>query len=369
MKLRIQYFILVGLFVSFAFFSCKTPDAGATASLTGGAGLVQQELTGPADEASLQAYAEAMAKAKEARSMAEYVNGPAHYPNEWKLAETHFSAAGNRGGDPETREDANVRIAEWNTVKLEYDEIYRKSLDQFASEQQVALANAKGKAVEAGAEDLVPDRFAMANAMADKSRELYENGDIQGSINAGKEAQDRYRILETLALARAKQEEADEYNFFTVDPDNYVLAAEAGNDAVDFYDEGNLAKAQAEATAAYNGFREVIKNGWSEPVEEKTSAAIESRTHAQEIKADVAARSDFAAAENVYNEAYVALRAEKYTEAIELFEESDRLFEIAYNNAMDKRRIAEEALRRAEEKLTESEEFAQYADDIIGGDE
>ncbi|MCL1812311.1 MAG: hypothetical protein FWG29_02175 [Treponema sp.] len=293
MKPRIRYFILVGLFVSFAFFSCKSAppkDTGLTTSLADGAGMVQQEVTSPADEASFVALTQAVAQAKD-------------------------------------------------------------------------------KAIEAGAGELVPDRLAIADSTADKSRELYENGDIQGSINAGKEAQARYQILETLALARTKQEEADENNFFSVDPDNYILAAEAGNDAVDLYDKGELAKAQAEATTAYNGFREVIKNAWLEPVEEKTSMAREARTTAQDIKADVAARSDFAAAESVYNQAHVALRAEKYAEALELFEESDRLYEIAYNNALDKRRIAEEALRRADAKLAESEDFAQYVDDIIGGDE
>ena len=369
MKPRIWYVILVGIFMSFTFFSCKTTDTGAPASLVDGPAAVQQDLTGPADEASFDALAEAAEKAKEARSMAEYVNGPVHCPNEWRLAESRFTAAGNRKDQPETKEDAYARVAEWNAIKLAYDEIYKKSLDQFVNEQQEVLAKARGRAVEAGAEDILPDRLAETDIITNKSKELSENGDIQGSINAGKEAWDRYRILETLALARSKQLEADDYNFYSVDPNNYRLASEAGDNAVDLLKAGDLVNSQEEATAALNGFREVIRNGWRPIVDEKTSSAMDSRAAAQEIKANVAVKSDFAAAEAVFNQAHVALRAEQYPEAIELFEQSEGLFDIAYDNALIKRSIAEQALQSIDEKLAESEEFAQYVEEIIGGDE
>jgi hypothetical protein len=83
--------------------------------------------------------------------MAEYVNGAVHCPNEWRLAEGRFTSAGNRKGDPETLEDAYARTAEWNAIKVAYDDIYDNSLDRFVLEQQEVLARARGKAVEAGA--------------------------------------------------------------------------------------------------------------------------------------------------------------------------------------------------------------------------
>ena len=368
MKPRIRYLMLAGLIAPLIFFSCKTTDTGAGASLVDGHGLVEEDLSGPADEVSLAALAEAEAKAKEARAMAEYVNGPVHRPDEWKAAETRFKEADSRGA-PETKGDVYERVAEWDAIKLAYDDIYKGSLDKFAQEQQEILAKAREKAVEAGAGDLVPDRLAMADALADKSKQLSAAGDINGSVLAGKEARDRYQILETLALAHKKQMEADEYDFFLRDPDNYLLAANAGNNAVDLYDEGDLAKSQAEADVALEKFRQVVRNGWNETVEETASVTKEWRDAALEIKANVAVRSDYSAAETVYNQAYVALRAEKYTEAIDLFAEAGGLFETAYENAMEKRIAAEEALQRTEQKLVESEELGQYADDIIGGDE
>ena len=369
MKQRIQYLLLAGLIFSLFFFSCKTTGAVDDLPDTQGPVTYKEDLSEPAGDSLYDALAEAEARAREARSWAEYLNGPIHCPNEWKDAEGRFQTASSRKDVPKTKGEVYGRIDEWNGIRQAYDDIFNASFEPFFAEQEAALAKAREKAVEAGAEDLVPDRLAIADGYAGKSKELYEGGDLYGSLNAGKDAWDRYRILETLALAHNKQMEADEYDFFSADPETYMLAAEAGNNSVDLYDEGDLVKSQEQATAALEGFREVIRNGWFASVEEKASVAREWRSAAQEAKADVAVRTDFNAAESVYNQAHVALRAEQYTQAMDLFEQSGKLFEVAHKNAMDKRAIAEEALRRTGEKLAESEELGQYADEIIGGDE
>ena len=367
MKQRIWYLILVGLFVSFILISCKTTDTGVTTSLTDSG--IPQDLTGPADEASLAALAKARAEAKEARSWAEYMNGFTHCPNEWASAEKRYEAAAKLGNVPDTKKEIYDRVIEWNGIKAAYNEIYFKSFPDFIGEQQDRLAEAREKAVEAGAEELVPDRLALADGYTDNARKKYENGDLFGSLAEGKEAWDRYGILEILALAHAKQAEADEYDFFSVDPDNYMLAAEAGNGAVDLFDEGKLVESRAEAEKALAGFNLVINNAFTSIVEEKASVARDDRDVARAVKADVAVKSDFAAAENVFNQAHTALRAERYAEASALFEKSSELFINAHDKALEKRGVAEEALRRSEAKLAESEERAQYAEDVIGGDE
>ena len=369
MKPRIRYLILAGLIVCLVLISCKTTGNDAAASLVGGTVKVQEDLSAAADEYLLNSLAEAEAKARDARSWAEYINGPIHCPNEWKAAEGRLQTAGSRKGDPKTKGEAYERIAEWNGIKLAYDDIYNSSFDAGIKEQQETLAKARGKAVDAGADKIVPDRLAVADTYRDKSKQVYEKGDIYGSVSAGKDAWDRYRILETLALAHGMQQEADGNDFFSLDPDTYKLAADAGNNSVDLYDGGNLVKSQSEANAAMEGFKQVLKNGWSGTVDKKASLARDQRSAAQEVKADVAVRSDFSAADNVYNQAHVALRAENYAEANKLFDESGRLFGIAHDKALEKRRIAEEALRRSQQKLAESEELAQNAEDIIGGSE
>ena len=366
MKLRIRYLLLAGVFISLILVSCKTTGKDVTA---GDTVFIQEDLTDPPADFLLESLAQAEERAKEARSWAEYVNGPVHCSDLWKTTEQRFELADSRKNVPATKGETYARIDEWNDIKLAYDEIFNGSFEPFLKEQQDVLAKARKKAVDAGAEELVPDRLAVADSHAARSREKYNNGDNYGSLNSGKEAWDRYRILETVALARAKQAEADEYNLFEKDPDTYKLAAEAGNKAIDLYDDGKLVKSQEEASKALAGFSKIVRDGMMANVQEKASEARDRRAEALEAKANVAVRSDFDAAEAVYNQAHVALRGEMYGEAIELFSRSSDLFIIAYENALEKRDIAEEAIERSDRKLAESEEIAQNAEDIIGGNE
>jgi hypothetical protein len=364
MKLKIRYLVLLGL-LAFVFISCKT--TGTTPdSLTGG---VTEDLDGPVEETDLAALADARAKAEESRSLAEYVQGPSYFPLEWGVAEDRYSTAAGLTEAPETKKETNSRITEWKGIGVAYDDIYNKSAPRFAKEQQEQLAAARAAAVQSGADKLVPDRLAQADALAVSASQKTDTSDFAGSIKDGKEAWDRYKVLQTIAEAHAKQEEADKYDFFSSDPDNYMLAADAGNNAVSFYDEGDLVKAQDSANEALVRFNQVIKNGWLAQVEEKASVAREWRQAAQEVKAHVAVKPDFDAAERVYNQAHVAQRAEDYATAVDLFNQSEDLFITAHDNAVVKREKAEAALQQAEQKLAESGEKAQNAEEIIGGGE
>jgi len=372
MKSSIRYLVLACLFFPFIFLSCNTTGTGTgtRSSLTTAppATAQQEKAPEPADEASLAELAQAKAKAEESRSLAQYVDSEVYYPDEWKSAETRYGAALNKE-KPATKPEASAGVTEWKAIGALYDGLYQKAATQFARDQEKKLAAARERAVNAGAEDIVPDRLAMADDKAASARQRFQSGDVHGSIKEGREAWERYGILETLMEARALQVKADENDFFAVDPDNYLLAAEAGNTSIDHYDSGNLPESRALADEAFAGFHQVFVNGWTSIVEVKAVVARKWRSSSQEIKAHVAARSDFAAAEAVYNEAHVALRAREFTEAMDLFEQSGVLFMAAHDIAAEKRQIAEEALQVAAEKLAESEEKARNADELIGGEE
>jgi len=345
MGLKFRYLMLIGFILPFILISCTTTP----------------------NEAALESLAKGRAEAEQARSRAESVNGSAYCPEEWGLAEGRYSTAKNYP-KPETKKDATAQIAEWSALYVAYEDIFKKSAPLYAAEQQKQLAAAREEAVKAGAGDVVPDRLAQADAYKDQSGQKLAGSDFGGSIRDGKEALERYKVLRTIAEAHGKQVEADNNNFFSVDPDNYMLAAEAGNNAVDLYDESKFQESQAAAEEALGRFTQVIKNGWVSRVEEKQSAANEWRTASQEVKANVAVKQEYDAAERIYNNAHVALRGEEYAVAAELFEQSSGLFAKAHDNAVIKRDKAEEALREAEQMLAASEEKAQTAAELIGGE-
>ncbi|MDR2552290.1 MAG: hypothetical protein LBD31_03870 [Treponema sp.] len=231
------------------------------------------------------------------------------------------------------------------------------------------LEAAREAALAAGAQDLVPDRFSQADTQGGLARELNDKGDRKGFLREALDAQDRYQILTLIAQAHAKQQEADENDFFSRDPDNYMLAATAGNKAVEFYDDGSLAEARETAAEALERFTQVVHNGWVALVEEWAANASEMRAAAQEARADVAVRQDFNAAEQVYNQAHTARRAEEYAAAGELFKQAADLFAAVLAQTAAKRQRAEETLRQAEQKVEESGKKAQEAEEIIGGGE
>jgi hypothetical protein len=359
-RLRIQFFLLIGFIFPFIVVSCASTPGSQTTALAG-------SLNTPADKTSLEDISQARAMAEEARSRAEYVNGSTYCLDEWGLAENRYLTAKDYD-IPKTKGETNVQVAEWKALNTVYEDIYNRSFPQYAGEQQKLLATAREEAVKAGADKLVPERFAQADALAGIAGEKFEKGDLDGSIRDGKQARDRYRVLQIIAEAHNIQAEADKNDFFSVDPDSYILAADAGNQAVDLYDESKLPEARDVAEDAVDRFSQVVKNGWVSKIEEKTSFAEEARIVSRRAKADIASKPEFDAAEQVYNRALAAQNAEDYAKAAELFNESGGLFIKARDSAVIKRERAEEALLKAEQKLAESEEKAQTAEDLIGGE-
>ncbi|MDR2767173.1 MAG: hypothetical protein LBB82_02475 [Treponema sp.] len=363
-KPKCGVFILLGLLIPFILISCKTTAAGPDSLVDSSA--LTGDPSGPPSDDALAALAKARANAEESRDKAEYVKGEEYFPAEWTAAGELYSQAAGRE-EPETGAETVARIGEWNGINTAYDKIYKDSLERFCGEQAQVLVRARDEAVEAGAQELVPDRFKLADDLAASAQEKADKKDYAGSASDGKAARDRYSVLKTLAEASAKQDEADALNLYAYDPENYDLAAAAGNDAVEFYDAGDLAAAQDSANESLLRFNLVIQNGHLALAESASASARESREAAQEVKADVASRADFDAADEVYNEAHAALRENNYVEAERLFDESAGLFETARDNAAAKRRQAEEALRQAEERLLESDQKAKAADEVIGG--
>jgi hypothetical protein len=354
-RLRIQYLILVGLIFPFIAVSCKsTPGTG------GG-------LNAPVDDSSMLAIAQARTAVDNTRSEVEYVNGSTYCPDEWELAENRYSAA-RKYDTPITRGDALTQVEEWKALKGDYENIYNQALPQCAADQQKMLAAAREDAVRIGADKLVPDRFAQADDVAENSREKFRKNDFISSIRDGREACDRYKVLQTIAAAHNQQTEADKYDFFSSDPDSYKLAADAGNRAVNLYDENRLPEAQEEAEDALNRFLQVVQNGWAFKVEEKSSYARKWRTASLDIKANIASQPEFDTAEQTYNRARAVQNSENYPRAVELFDESGRLFIIAHDNTVEKQERADAALREAERRLAESKNKAQAAEDLIGGE-
>jgi hydrogenase maturation factor HypE len=99
----------------------------------------------------------------------------------------------------------------------------------------------------------------------------------------------------------------------------------------------------------------------------RCEAASAERQAAQDLKANVAVKSDFERAQAVYAEAEQAFKAEKYDDAADLFAQAESLFADVKNVAAEKRARALEAMQNAQQKISATEDAAKKADAVLEG--
>jgi len=126
-----------------------------------------------------------------------------------------------------------------------------------------------------------------------------------------------------------------------------------GWEAVDKYLAGDYVGARASAEQALFGYT-------------VAGAGVE-RQRALDARADIAVRQGFNSAQAVYVQAASALQGQRQAEASRLYTDALYMFRDVANTAWDRRLAAEDALRRAEQRLIESDQNARNAESILEG--
>jgi capsule polysaccharide export protein KpsE/RkpR len=81
----------------------------------------------------------------------------------------------------------------------------------------------------------------------------------------------------------------------------------------------------------------------------------------------VAVKSEFDTVNGIYNQAETAFKGKKFSQAVDLYTQSESRFAGVRRTAAEKRRLAEEAIKTAEEKVVQSDETARDAERILEG--
>ena len=177
------------------------------------------------------------------------------------------------------------------------------------------------------------ENYYGARAGADRAQFVYD------TLGVGLEA---YQLREDIALDAIK-----------IDPNAIWRTDDIGWEAVDKWLASDYEGARINAETAMFGYT-------------VAGAAVE-RQRALDVRADTAVRQEFNAAQGLYARANAALQGQRYNEAALLFRESLITFRWTARTALERRLNAEDAIRRAERRLTESSETARNADVILGG--
>jgi hypothetical protein len=319
----------------------------------------------------LDALAEAQSRAVEARKRASDFGGPQYAAGGWEAAEAQYAAGEQEKTD--TSGGVKEAITRYEQAASAFDEVFDHSLPLYAKALEDDILQARAAALDAGIADISPFHLQPADDTANKALGLYEAKDYYPAADAAHLALDMFRLLKIGADTYNVWREIEDYGFGSYDPDNYNAANTAALAVLDGYNslgKGDTADVKVVllyAGEAQLGYNMVLGNGWKAYASERRTAASAERQVALDVKANVAVRDDYGTAQGFYDNAGASFRAERYPEAAELYFRSEFLFASVAGIAAEKRRIAEDAIREAEEKKAASDETARKAEEVLGG--
>jgi hypothetical protein len=320
----------------------------------------------PPDQASLNALNAAAERAARARQLTIDFDGPAAFPSDWQSAEARYTQA-ESGKDTSTAKAVRESASRYNEAASAFESLADKSIARFARDLEAEVAGARAGAVKAGAETLASGYLRSADDAAREAASQYGAKDYYGARDSAYRARDMYGILKTGSEAYKVRQEIIDRDFVHYDPHNIGIADEIGLSAIADYEDGDITSAQDKADEALFRYNLALRTGKESFAAEKGAVAADERQKALNLKANVAVRQDFEAATSIYNRAHNSYRAQNFDAAAALYEESGAMYEVICQVAVEKRRIAEEALRNAAEKMVESDTAAKDAELILEG--
>jgi hypothetical protein len=129
------------------------------------------------------------------------------------------------------------------------------------------------------------------------------------------------------------------------------------------YDDDNAAS-KAAFQQAIAGYQKVIDGGFPALTADRKKAADAAKADADSVKAGVAVKSDYSAAQNLYNQALAAEKAKDYPKALDLYEQSRARFAAAAKTTRDLKAKAEASIKEVKDELDTAEQQAAEAEKI-----
>ncbi|MDR2304787.1 MAG: hypothetical protein LBE10_09395 [Treponema sp.] len=359
---RLMILLLPVLLVTLACKSAPTASEEPPAeSLT----TPSQTITQP-DQASLSALDQSVADLERLRQFAIDIEGPSWFPDQWDTAEAQYNEAKSKTRR-DTPEQVKAAAAANNTAAASFQSLIDQSLPLYAQVREDQIISVREDALAAGIGDLAPDYLLMADKTVLEAQTKYEDKDYYGAIASAFQAVDMYEALVDGCTAYYVRQEIEDRDFIRYDPENFDRADEAGLSAIADYEAMDPESAKEKAEEARLRYNLVLNTGWQSYAAEKGAASADKRQEALKLKANVAVRSDFEAASRIFDQGNSAFKAEDYPAAADFFVDAESRFITIRGIAEQKRQAAENAIRKADEKMVESEANAEKAEAILGG--
>jgi hypothetical protein len=154
-----------------------------------------------------------------------------------------------------------------------------------------------------------------------------------------------------------------EFGLDSYEAEAFEKAEASFKDGEAAYEKDN-AKSRTAFQQAIAGYQQVLDGGFPALTAERKQSADEAKAEANAVKAGVAVKADYNAAQNLYNQAAAAEKAKDYPKSLDLYEQSRAKFAAAAQTARQMKARAETAIEEVREDLATAEEQAAEAEKI-----
>lgn len=323
--------------------------------------------TAPTPE-ELAALDAAKIAAEEARAAASSIQASELLADDWKAAEEIMNGAHTLA--LKATDDAAACIeatASYKKAEAAYRTLYTDALPLFVSSALELIAAARETAIDAGAQEYWESHVASADAIADRSNTLLDQGDKDAAVPVLIETLDAWNALTSASRAVVVRTRIEQEGYTEDDPQNLELGSASLETFDTSFAAGSTKAARDAADEALLRLNLALNAGLIRIAGVSSRVAEEKKTAAYALKASVASKDIWKNAEAAFAAGEEAMAAERYDEAIASFDNAATLFEQAGIEAADKRARALEAMKAAEEAIRASDEKAAAADEELGG--
>lgn len=276
------------------------------------------------------------------------------------------------GSDPEVEEEQKVPEVE-PPVVVEPPPVVEEPVDPLIEENEALIGSvldARKEAIEIGAENYFTNELQVIDIFANEALSAYENGgETQVFNTAATNSLYQYKALEQATLVAKARDKIEALEFEQYNQIGYDNGVKYSENAIELFNTGADGEAiYNEVVKAKNEFDAVLQSGFAEVAKVEKGKYLESQSLADEVKASVADKDNYAIAKATFAKAEATLSTDA-EKAIEDYKLATVQMNEAYKTAYEKRKAAESYLEKANRSIERADEIAEIADQIAPQEE
>ncbi len=295
-------------------------------------------------------------------------------PDEYKTADAAFGE-GKTAYDAKDGVKAKEQLA--SAISL-FKALNEKGVVQIENQKKQAADAIKAAGEKSGANASFAARWEAADKAYAAAAEASQKGDHDAAIASYERARAIYELAVKREQASTQRDTISEKQYAAWDTGNFDLAEKKYAEEEEIYaaldgdasdpakNRESIAKAGDSLDEAILRYNLVIQKGREGIAGANKKKSDDAKAESDSIKASVAVKDDYAAAQAVYQEGLDALEKKDYETAASKFEEAAALFKQVHDSAAAKKAAADAAMKAAEAAAEASREKAEQADSSSG---